>query len=138
MANKKKRPQTEKKKLRILKAKIWLLTYEGNKVVRAYRKKFHVDIGSAVRELQEIGYEFQPGYVDNVLNTENARIEQKRKKKREAEEQKQFAEEYDEFQDDKFYYIAGYTPNGVPYGITWEEMDPEFEKQTMIKMKKDK
>ena len=23
--------------------------------------------------------------------------------------------------DDYFYYIAGYTSNGVPYGITWEE-----------------
>ena len=24
-------------------------------------------------------------------------------------------------QDDYFYYIAGYTPGGAPYGITWEE-----------------
>ena len=23
--------------------------------------------------------------------------------------------------EDYFYYIAGYTSNGVPYGITWEE-----------------
>jgi len=95
MANKKRRSQTqtEKKSLRIPKAKIWLQTYEGRKVVRAYRKKFHVDIACAARELQEIGYEFQ---------------------------------------DDVFYYIEGFTPNGVPYGITWEEMDdgteaPDYE-----------
>ena len=24
-------------------------------------------------------------------------------------------------QDDYFYFIAGYTPGGAPYGITWEE-----------------
>ena len=25
-------------------------------------------------------------------------------------------------QDDRFFYIAGYTSGGVPYGVTWEEM----------------
>jgi len=25
-------------------------------------------------------------------------------------------------QDDTFYFIAGYTSSGVPYGITWEEI----------------
>lgn len=32
--------------------------------------------------------------------------------------------EYDiesEEQDEYFYFIAGYTPGGFPYGITWEE-----------------
>ena len=28
-------------------------------------------------------------------------------------------------QDDGFYFIAGYTPGGVPYGVTWEEMGLE-------------
>lgn len=23
--------------------------------------------------------------------------------------------------DEYFYYIAGYTPNGAPFGITWEQ-----------------
>lgn len=27
-----------------------------------------------------------------------------------------------DFQDDNFFYIAGYTSGGVPYGVTWEEM----------------
>ncbi len=27
--------------------------------------------------------------------------------------------------DDYFYYIAGYTPGGMPYGVTWEEMGEE-------------
>lgn len=25
-------------------------------------------------------------------------------------------------QNDDFYFIAGYTSGGVPYGVTWEEM----------------
>lgn len=25
-------------------------------------------------------------------------------------------------QDDRFFFIAGYTSGGAPYGITWEEM----------------
>jgi hypothetical protein len=32
---------------------------------------------------------------------------------------------YHEFQDDTFYYIAGYTSGGAPYGVTWEEMELE-------------
>ena len=27
----------------------------------------------------------------------------------------------DPFQDETFFYIAGYTSGGAPYGITWEE-----------------
>ena len=64
MPNKKKKAptRTQKKQSRIAKALNWLPTYEGARVVRAYRKKFHVDTACAVRELQEIGYEFKPGY----------------------------------------------------------------------------
>ena len=25
-------------------------------------------------------------------------------------------------QDDEFFFIAGYTSGGAPYGVTWEEM----------------
>ena len=26
-------------------------------------------------------------------------------------------------QDDRFFFIAGYTSGGAPYGVTWEEKD---------------
>ena len=29
---------------------------------------------------------------------------------------------YNDWQDDRFYFIAGYTSGGAPYGTTWEEM----------------
>ena len=125
MAKKKKKSltRTQKKESRIARARNWLPTYEGNKVVRAYRKKFCVDIICAVRELLEIGYEFKPGYVDSLLKSEAARIEQLKAKKAE----KRLAEEQDDEQDDRFYYIAGYTSGGAPYGLTWEEMELESE-----------
>ena len=28
-------------------------------------------------------------------------------------------------QDDRFFFIAGYTSGGAPYGVTWEEMGLE-------------
>ena len=125
MANKKKNSQkrTRKKESRIARARNWLPAYEGTKVVRAYRKKFCVDTVCAVRELQEIGYEFKPGYVDSLLKSEAARIEQLKAKKAE----KRLADEQDDEQDDRFYYIAGYTSGGAPYGLTWEEMGLEPE-----------
>jgi len=30
------------------------------------------------------------------------------------------------WQDENFYYIAGYTPGGVPFGITWEEYERDI------------
>ena len=34
---------------------------------------------------------------------------------------------YDEYpdSDENFYYIAGYTSGGAPYGITWEQAEAE-------------
>lgn len=29
------------------------------------------------------------------------------------------------WQDDQFFFIAGYTSGGAPYGVTWEEMELE-------------
>jgi hypothetical protein len=110
-----------KKEVRIAKARKWLPTYEGTKIVRAYRKKFHVDVGCAIRDLLEVGYEFKPGYVDAVLKSEATRIERLRVKK----EEKRLADEYNAYQDDRFYFIAGYTSGGAPYGVTWAEMGLE-------------
>jgi hypothetical protein len=102
-----------------------LPTYSGTKVVRAYRKKFGVDTVCAVRELQEIGYEFKPGYVDNLLNVEAARIAALQRKKAEKKLAEELSAEYNDWQDDRFFYIAGYTSGGAPYGVTWEEMGLE-------------
>ena len=42
------------------------------------------------------------------------------KKNKKQKKQYTYEEPYPE-QDEYFYYIAGYTSGGAPYGITWEE-----------------
>jgi len=41
------------------------------------------------------------------------------KKQKKVKKQDLYEELFE--QDEYFYYIAGYTPGGAPYGITWEE-----------------
>ena len=113
---------------RLPKARKWLGDYDGDerRILRNYRSKFKVDIPTALRDLQQIGYLFRPGYVDAVLRGEEQRVHQKALKKQEQSEQAV------PWRDDRFYFIAGYTSGGAPYGVTWEEMgmDPyedEFE-----------
>lgn len=106
---------------RLKKARQWLTAYtgDGKRILRDYRKKFIVDIPTALRDLQEIGYAFKPGYVDAVLAGEGQRIRQKALRKQEH------AERDLDWRDDRFYFIAGYTSGGAPYGVTWEEMGLE-------------
>ncbi|MCL1976520.1 MAG: hypothetical protein FWG55_00170 [Candidatus Bathyarchaeota archaeon] len=122
-AQKKKRKRTrpQKRQSRLTRAQAWLPTYEGTHIVRAYRKKFNVDTVCAVRELSEIGYKFKEGYVENLLKAEMTRREQLKQKKAEEKLSKQHLNNNEE-QNDLFYYIAGYTSGGAPYGITWKEM----------------
>jgi len=116
---KKKHPHIDKSSVRKRKARKWIKTYAGTDVVKDYREHYRgVDITCAVRELQEIGYEFEPGYVESLVVSESIRIEQLRKKK----EKKLLEEDYNENQDSMFYFIAGYTSGGAPYGVTWDEM----------------
>jgi hypothetical protein len=110
--------KTLKREARLAKARLWLQTYEGGKIVRAYRKRFCVDVNSAVKDLLELGYEFKPGYVDALLQAETRRVEQMRERKEALREEN----DYNPDQNDTFFYIAGYTSGGAPYGVTWDEM----------------
>ena len=49
------------------------------------------------------------------------RAARKRKKAKLAAQQQPSLPE----QDDRFFYIAGYTSGGAPYGVTWQEMGLE-------------
>ena len=48
-----------------------------------------------------------------------ARRKQKKKQRKEQQCNCSFAPD----QDETFFYIAGYTSGGAPYGVTWEEME---------------
>ena len=62
MAKKKKKrhPHIDKSPVRKRRAKGWLKSYTGTAIVKDYRAHFKgVDVACAVRELREVGYEFQ-------------------------------------------------------------------------------
>jgi hypothetical protein len=113
--------QALKREPRLRKARQWLAAYDGveRRIVRHYRDKFKVDIPTAIRDLREIGHEFPEGYAEAVLHGEEQRLRQKALKKQEQREMDTT------WRDDRFYFIAGYTPGGAPYGVTWEEMGLE-------------
>jgi hypothetical protein len=124
--NKKKHPIVPKRKERLKLARGWLKPFLASNeaitsadVIKSYREKFRVDVATALRELEELGYSFKDGFVDRALRAEEIRIEQKWMQKT----GKSGDDFFSDFQDDRFAFIAGYTSGGAPYGITWEESE---------------
>ena len=114
------------------KAEKWVSEYDGTPyggdIIKAYRKKFAVDRMKAVVELQMLGVSLTKEQIDRekaaVKAYQDIQRDKKAKRKR-LREQKRMRKDipvFHEDQDDTFYYIAGYTSGGAPYGITWEEM----------------
>ena len=112
---------TQSKEIRLRKARQWILTYNGTPkhMAKHYRKRFHVDITTAISDLKAIGVEFTEEYLQSVKRSEEERIRKKHLKK-----QQEQTDNYD-FSDDCFAFIAGYTDGGAAYGITWEELGLE-------------
>ena len=50
---------------------------------------------------------------------------QRKAKKKKLKKQQEQANALPDWQDDRFFFIAGYTSGGAPYGVTWEEMGLE-------------
>lgn len=112
--------KTKKREQRLRSAQLWMLKYEGKNIVKGYRKHFGVDIMCAITELQLLGHKLTDEYINSVRRT----IEAERIKRREKKKQKELEGLLSSNSDDTFYYIAGYTSGGAPYGITWEEAEP--------------
>ena len=114
------------------KAEKWVAEYDGTPyggdIIKAYRKKFAVDRMKAVAELQLLGVSLTKEQIDREKAAVKAYQElqmakkAKRKKHREQKRMQKDIPVFHEDQDDTFYYIAGYTSGGAPYGVTWEEM----------------
>ena len=114
------------------KAEKWVAEYDGTPyggdIIKAYRKKFAVDRMKAVAELQLLGVSLTKEQIDREKAAVKAYQElqkakkAKRKKKREQKRMQKDVPIFHEDQDDTFYYIAGYTSGGAPYGVTWEEV----------------
>lgn len=107
--------------MRIRMARQWFAVYTGTgkHIVHAYRKKFKVDITTALNDLGEIGA-LTPEQLAAKRQAEEIQLECLRREK----EEKRLQSFYDRFPDsnDQFFFIAGYTSGGAPYGVTWAEM----------------
>ena len=114
--------KTERRETRLRKAATWLPTYEGAHLVRAYRKKFKLDYTCALNDLEALGA-LSPEKLADLRQGEEIRQRHMQDEK-EARREREFRERYAN-SDDNFYFIAGYTPGGAPYGITWEEINLE-------------
>jgi len=114
------------------KAEKWVTEYDGatygGDIIKAYRKKFAVDRMKAVAELQMLGVSLTKEQIDREKAAVKAYQElqkAKKAKRKKIREQKRIQKDsavFHEDQDGTFYYIAGYTSGGAPYGVTWEEM----------------
>jgi hypothetical protein len=114
------------------KAEKWVAAYDGTlyggDIIKAYRKKFAVDRMKAVEELQLLGVPLTKEQIDREKAAVKAyqELQRAKKAKRKRTREQGRIQKGDllffEDQDDIFYYIAGYTSGGAPYGITWEEM----------------
>lgn len=95
----------------------WVRSYGGKDLVRGYCKWFAVDPLCAIIELRqlrvEISQEREAHYRDVAQSKAKARLA---RKQADTEELEDFPDS-----DDTFAYIAGYTPAGFAFGVTWEE-----------------
>lgn len=111
------------KSRRLKQARRWIkntgVTKKG--IVSKYTHKFHVSNACAIKELAMLGIVISEEYKETLKRQEQMRIE--KRKQRQREEQEEFAE--------GFFFIAGYTSWGFPYGIECDE-DTDNQEEMMI------
>lgn len=106
---------------RLQAAKPWIPKYEGKSIVKGYSKHFAVNKLCAVKELQILGYDIDPAYIKQLKASEEGRQKAGQHRKILKDEEK-LSKIYPD-SDETFCFIAGYTPGGLSYGITWEQME---------------
>jgi hypothetical protein len=104
-----------KRPARLQAAKHWLPGYTGKNILRGYAKHFAVNLLCAITELEALGVDLDPKYVENI----KAMLANRRRKKKTVPERNKTLPSF----ESDFYHarIMGYTSNGFSYGITWEE-----------------
>ena len=130
MARKKKRQlsprrmrMTHQGRLSSAKATGWVNKYSGKNIIKSYSKWFAVDLLCALIDLRMLGVNITPGREAQILASFRVRAAEKQRRKKAAVEAELEDLYFDS--DDTFAYIAGYTPGGAPYGVTWEELGEE-------------
>ncbi len=88
--------------------------FDGDNVIRAYRKRYGVDFLCAIRELETLGVKLDPVYVATLKSTLEG-LKQANKREKEEKQDAFLNENSDEY----FSFIAGYTEGGAPFGVPW-------------------
>jgi hypothetical protein len=114
--------KTLRQEERLAEARKWVKGYTGSHILKDYRKKFTVDPTCAINDMEVIGA-LSPVQLANLRKGEEARlfnlVKQHANKHTDG-----LLDRYPD-SDDRFFYVAGYTSGGTPYGVTWEEMGLE-------------
>ncbi|MBB6672245.1 hypothetical protein [Cohnella nanjingensis] len=111
----------------------WLKKYNGNHVIRGYRKHFAVDAETAIAELRILGVPLSDEAVRNARVSAQAAVKAKqaRKDKRQRLQEQGQLSHIVQWSDETYAFIAGYTEWGFPYGITWEEMEQFADQESL-------
>jgi len=106
---------------RLQSARHWLATQTGRspvQIARSYRKRYGVDWPCAIHELSQLGILLDSAWVAQ-LNLSLLGAHRARRQRGGATQAMADWEQADS--NDEFAYIAGYTANGFPFGLTWDE-----------------
>lgn len=83
-------------------------------------REYHRKLG---RYETRIRADIENGVTEQSLEKPKKPKKDKGKKPHQRKKKKKSVDEpIVDFQDDHFFFIAGYTSGGAPYGVTWEEM----------------
>jgi len=121
---------TRQGRLSSARATRWVEKYTGKNIIRGYSRWFAVDLLSAVTELRALGVPINQEREKQIRTTIATRTSARKHRRKSGIETEEKVLRSDS--DNTFAYIAGYTPGGVPYGTTWEELGdqpPSFDNE---------
>ena len=98
----------------------WIKAYTEKNMVRGYVRHFSVDLICAITELRMLGYPVSEEY---ELAVKRSIADRSLQRKKEQAAQAAVDNPPDDMSNGEFIFIAGFTSNGVPYGIRREETD---------------
>jgi len=121
------------KKQRISIAKDWLKSYNGKNIVKGYSNWFGVDLLCAIRELRIMGQLISEEYEIQVRKSSENKFLQ-RKNDKEKKDHNEIENEYVNDLESEYEFIAGYTSNGMPFGIRRDELIEDESTNTQQKI----
>lgn len=107
-------------KTRLQRAQDWLSLYKGKNIVRGYSKWFGVDLVCAMKELEMLGHKIDEQVKQQIKQSLE---DQQNHRKRQVEKKQKQQDIAWKKGNETFSFICGYTSNGFPFPITYEEMD---------------